>query len=88
MMGLDLNSVLPPDTLVEGMQDGGEFDVSRVHSTLHAVLPALRDFARVAGSLLEKCMDKPTYRLEKEEGPVGEWFCCVFLLLSISGLEC
>ncbi|KAJ0182172.1 hypothetical protein K1T71_002894 [Dendrolimus kikuchii] len=70
MMGLDLDSVLPPESLAEGMQGGEEFDVSRVHTTLHAVLPALRDMAYVASMLVERCGSKPIYKLEKEEGLV------------------
>ncbi|XP_049871072.1 uncharacterized protein LOC126370210 isoform X2 [Pectinophora gossypiella] len=70
VMDLDPMLVLTPDMLVFGIEHGDEFDVSRVHSTVRAVLPALEELARQARMLVERCYGKPTYRLQKEPASV------------------
>lgn len=68
MMDLDPESVLPPAMLVVGLQQGDEFDVSPLRTTLHAILPALHDMDRLARVLAERCAEKPTYQLQREAG--------------------
>lgn len=69
-MDLDPEIVLQPELFVFGLQHGDEFDVSRVRSQLRAVLPSVRDAARMSKSIQEKCAEKPTYQLQKEDGVV------------------
>ncbi|XP_075992820.1 uncharacterized protein LOC142987727 isoform X2 [Anticarsia gemmatalis] len=69
-MDLDPAVTLPPELLVFGLQRGDEFDVSRVREQLRAVLPSVRDMSRLSREMQEKCQDKPTYLLQKEEGVI------------------
>ncbi|XP_063376692.1 uncharacterized protein LOC134664051 [Cydia fagiglandana] len=61
-MELDPQLVLAPEAFVLSIQQGGDFDVTRVRSTLRALLPALP--RRI---LPELCRAKPVYRLQSSE---------------------
>ncbi|KAJ2953950.1 hypothetical protein O0L34_g1587 [Tuta absoluta] len=70
MMDLDRSFVMAPEMLVVGMENGEEFDVTRIRSTLRAVMPALAEMVKRASALAERCLNKPTYKLERLEGVV------------------
>ncbi|XP_026314464.1 uncharacterized protein LOC113226149 [Hyposmocoma kahamanoa] len=69
LMDLDPSLVLDPELLVFAIQNGEEFDLTRVHTTLRALIPALVDLNHKARALAERCNVKPTYRL-KNSGPM------------------
>ncbi|XP_004925832.1 uncharacterized protein LOC114247091 isoform X3 [Bombyx mandarina] len=68
-MELQPELVLLPGMLASGLQRGDAFDVTRVRSSLRALLPALTDLPD-GGLLLDDCNQKPVYRLEKDDQPM------------------
>ncbi|KAI8428379.1 hypothetical protein MSG28_002564 [Choristoneura fumiferana] len=63
-MELDPELVLAPDAFVLSIEAGGDFDVTRVRSSLRAVLPALRH------ALPDHCRAKPVYHLRPDPQPL------------------
>ncbi|CAG4981806.1 unnamed protein product [Parnassius apollo] len=59
IMELDRELVMMPDAFVLNIERGHGFDVTRVHTSLRAVLPAVRE------PTLPLCRSRPTYRLSR-----------------------
>ncbi|XP_045764832.1 uncharacterized protein LOC123867034 isoform X1 [Maniola jurtina] len=70
IMDLEPELVLSPELFITGLEQGGQFDVSRVRSNVKAALPALQELSRAATELAAKCFSRPIYRLYRDEGVV------------------
>ena len=81
-MDMDPELVLQPELFLLGLQRGDEFDVSRVREQLRALLPPLSRAHVAALAALDKCADKPVYRLQKESGVVSEYSFLIFEVIT------
>ncbi|XP_041977976.1 uncharacterized protein LOC121732201 [Aricia agestis] len=65
VMDLEPDVVLGPSVFAAGLTRGDEFDVSRVRSSLRAVLPVIQSL--FSASVTAACETRPIYRLVREE---------------------
>ncbi|GBP34583.1 hypothetical protein EVAR_85303_1 [Eumeta japonica] len=68
VMDMDPEFVLPPAMFVTSARSGGgEWDVSKVSTYMHAMLPPIRDLARYGSHIAQRCQDRVTYRLDADD---------------------